>query len=202
MNTNTIICVLCSIILSTSSAAQKITELRKGCARVQGNLAGGYLFEQKQYTAYVTGDADYFIENRVSLTGSAWYALPLRSKNVMGIRANHAVLGGFNYHFTQKGMFDPYAGITPGLGLVQVNYQSGEAIATSRLLAAPLLSASVGCNVYIGSIFHFFAKVQGVTGQVFKDLPAPGRLDELKVTAGLGFNARLRKPKTLWEGLQ
>ncbi|MBP6732682.1 MAG: hypothetical protein KA149_11520 [Chitinophagales bacterium] len=178
-----------------NTQAQKIWEQRKGCVRAQGNLAPGYLFGQKVASGYVNGDMDLFFDNRVSFTGSAWGSFALNRKNETGIKANHAVFGGLNYHFLKPGRFDPYIGFTPGLGIVQVAYREGETIKRTPYAAVPLVSGVAGFNYYVGWIFHVFVKVQGVTGQVFSTLPAPVRLDELKIMAGLGWNLRLWKPK-------
>ena len=175
--------------------SQKIWETRKGCVRAQGNIAGGYLFAQKQPSAYVNGDIDFFFDDRVAFTGAAWYSFALNRKSETGIKANHAVFGGINYHFLKPNRWDPFIGLTPGMGIVQVAYKDGDELKRTPYSPVPLLAATIGCNYYIGSIFHFFVKVQGVTGQVFSTLPALVRLDELKVMGGLGWNIRLRKAK-------
>jgi hypothetical protein len=190
---------LLMLLLSTLAfiqlPAQKIWEERKGCIRAQGNLAPGYLFSQKTASAYVNGDMDLFLDNKVSFTGSAWYSFALNRKNATGLKANHAVFGGFSYHFLKPSRWDPFIGLTPGMGIVQVDYKEGEEIKHSPYQVAPLVSATLGCNYYIGWIFHVFVKVQAVTGQTFGALPTPTRLDELKFMAGLGWNLRLWKPK-------
>lgn len=187
--------LLLTIVVSTQAQKLPIWVERKGCVRAQGNLAGGYLFQQKQGAAYLTGDIDLFVDNRASVTGAIWGSFATTGKHQVGIRANHAVLFGMSYHFLKKGRFDPYIGFTPGIGMVQANYQNGDVITTSKFGFTPLLSASLGCNYYIGWIFNFFVKVQGVSGQLLTDVPKPVRVDELKVTAGLGWNLRLWKPK-------
>lgn len=183
------------LVLAMHTSAQRIWEERKGCFRGQGNLAAGYLFQQRQVGAYITGDMDLFFDNRVSMTGSAWYSFAVTRKGEAGIRANHAIFGGINYHFTKKGRFDPYIGLTPGVSLVSVAYRDGETMRTSSISPVPVISASLGMNYYIGSIFHFFAKVQGVSGQTLGNVHVTTRLEEIKITAGLGWNIRVWKPK-------
>lgn len=190
-----ILLLMLSAFTFFNTQAQKIWEVRKGCVRSQGNLAPGYLFGQKIASGYVNGDMDLFFDNRVSFTGSAWASFALNRNNQTGIKANHAVFGGLNYHFCKAGRFDPYIGFTPGLGIVQVAYRDGETIKRTPYAAVPLVSGVAGFNYYVGWIFHVFVKVQGVTGQVFSTLPAPVRLDELKIMTGLGWNLRLWKPK-------
>lgn len=183
------------LVLVLNAGAQRIWEQRKGCFRGQGNLAGGYMFQQKQVAGYITGDMDLFFDNQVALAGSGWYSFAFTEKDKPGLKANHAILGGINYHFTKKGRFDPYIGITPGISLVSVRYLDGEVMHTSPISPVPVISASLGMNYYIGSIFHFFAKVQGIGGQTLGNVPVTTRLEEIKVTAGLGWNIRIWKPK-------
>ncbi len=190
-----ILLLLLSFLAFTKLPAQKIWEERKGCLRVQGNLAPGYLFKQKIASAYFDGDMDLFLDNRVSFTGSASLSFALNRNNETGIKVNHAVFGGFNYHFLKPSHWDPFIGITPGMGVVQVAYKDGDVIKRTPYTPVPLISASVGCNYYIGWIFNVFVKVQAVTGQVTSTAPSTTRLDELKFMAGLGWNLRLWKPK-------
>lgn len=190
-----IILLLFILLLAMDASSQKIWETRKGCIRSQGNIAGGYLFAQKQPSAYINGDMDLYLNDRVAFTGSVWFSFALNQKNETGLKANHAVFSGFNYHFLKPSRWDPFIGLSPGMGLVQAAYKNGDMLKRTPYTPVPLISASIGCNYYIGSIFHFFVKVQGVAGQVFSTLPVPKRLDELKFMAGLGWNMRLWKPK-------
>jgi hypothetical protein len=187
------------LLLAIGLQAQKkripIWEERKGCARAQGNLAAGYLFQQRQVAAYVTGDIDLFVDNRVSVTGQVWATFVTTERNKPGITANHSVFWGMNYHLVPKGRFDPYIGLTTGAGLVRANYWYNDANRKSEFSVVPLISAQLGMNYYVGSIFHFFARVQGVSGVFFSNVPQSGRLKELKITAGLGWNLRFWKPK-------
>jgi hypothetical protein len=176
-------------------SAQKIWDERAGCISAQGNLAPGYLLEQKSVGAYVDGDVELFIDDRFACTGAVWASFATTSKDEIGLRANHALFWGANYHFLKPGRFDPYIGFTPGLGLVRATYQNGGEVSLAPFTVAPLAGLTVGCNYYVGSIFHFFVRVEGVVGQMFGTLPSPKRIDEIKFMGGLAFNLRLWKPK-------
>jgi hypothetical protein len=183
--------ILCAIQL----AAQPIVENRKGNIRVQGNLAAGYLFKQKTTNGYIAGDADVFIDNRVSVTGEIWYGFKLH-RNKTGLLNNHAVFGGLNYHFLKQGRWDPYVGLSPGVGVVKTGFINKDGKDATDFAVAPVLSAVVGCNFYVGSIFHFFVKMRPVIGQAFSGNPNPVALHEMKISAGLGWNLRLWKAKS------
>lgn len=178
-----------------ASFSQRIWEARKGCVRSQGNLGGGYLFQQKAISAYVNGEMELFFDDRFAYTGALSVSFLTNRKNETGLKANHAVFFGANYHFIKPKRWDPYVGITPGVGLVRANYKKGDDVKMTPYSLAPLLSAQIGCNFYVCSFLHFFAKVQGVAGQMFSTLPTAQRLDELKLTGGMGWNFRLWKPK-------
>jgi hypothetical protein len=60
---------------------------------------------------------------------------------------------------------------------------------------APLISGVIGCNYYVGSIFNFFVKARFVGGHFKGDVPEFQQLNEIKLTAGLGWNLRVWKPK-------
>jgi hypothetical protein len=197
METKSLIAAIAaSLFLASTTTAQPIVQQRKGNFRAQGNIAGAYLFQQKIFMPYLTGDMDLFFDNHVALAGSVWVSLPI-SKIKSGLKQNHAVFGGINYHPLKKGRWDPYICLTPGIGLVQAEETNGELVTRTHLSPVPLLSASVGCNYYIGSIFNFFVKAQGVSGQFFKLEHRAIRLDDLRLTAGLGFNFQLWKPKNI-----
>lgn len=186
--------LIAAIFIFFQSPAQKIRDERRGCISTQGNLAPGYLIEQKTLAAYIDGDMELFLDDRFAFGGSVWVSFATTDKSHAGIRMNDAVFGGANYHFLKPGRFDPFVGLTPGVGLVRANYLDGETMKMTPYSLAPLVGLTVGCNYYVGSIFHFFVKVEGVAGEMF-GAPTPQRLDEIKFMAGLGYNIRMWKPK-------
>ena len=193
---NKLILAAAITLVCLSSQAQKIWENRTGCAIAQGDLAPGYLFAQKTVTAYVDGDAAIFFENRFAAEGALWVSFATAASGPTGVKVNDAMFWGAEYHFLKPSRWDPFISLTPGVGLVSVAYRNGEGVVMrTPYELAPLGSASIGCNYYVGSIFHFFVKVQGVFGQVTSVMPTSSRLDELKFTGGVAFNLRLWKPK-------
>ena len=190
-----------SMLIFSQLSAQRMWQERKGCLNVQGNVAPGYLFAQKSVTAYFNGDLEVFLDDRASFIGSTWISFATTYKDQAGLKANHAIFFGGNYHFLKPSHWDPYVGLTPGVGLVRAGYKIGEEVKLTPFSLAPLIGISVGCNYHIGSIFHFFVRVQGVAGEMFSTLPVPKRLDELKFMAGLGWNLRMWKPRkhAMWK---
>lgn len=184
-----------TILLTAITAlvsAQPIAERRVGSLRAQGNLAGGYLFSQKTFSASAAGDFDLFADDNVSVTGEVWYGFKTHNKPI-GLLHNHALFWGFNYHPLKKGRWDPYIGLSPGMAWVQAGYYDGEGVAIKTFGVAPLVSGVIGCNYYAGSLFHFFVKARPVAGR-FRGASAEfTSLSEMKIYAGLGWNVRLWK---------
>lgn len=190
--------VLCGIVFGLSqenSNAQKIWENRAGCIRAQANLAPGFMRGQPRANAYIASDLDVFLGEKVAFACGAFYSFSTIRKNQPGVSMNHSIFWGANYHWAKAGRFDPYFGLEPGLGIVQASYESGDGLKKTPVAYVPLISASLGCNYYVGSIFHFFAKVQGVSGHVSSTMPEPLHLDELRCMVGLGWNLRAWKVK-------
>ena len=194
METKKIIAAAFFIIAVAAAHAQPVVKKRTGNLRGQGNIAAGYLLNQKTSAAYLAGDWDLFIDENVSVTGEGWYGFKLRNSTT-GLLNNHAVFGGLNYHLLKKGRFDPYIGFSPGVAIVKMGYLNEESSLQTDYTAAPLISGVIGCNYYVGSIFHFFVKMRGVAGRARGAAPEPSSLNEIKLTAGLGWNLRLWKAK-------
>lgn len=182
---------LAFLFAALATVAQPITENRTGNLRAQGNIAGGYLFAQKNFRSYLTGDIDLFVDDNVSITGSVWYNF--KDNDAFGLLRNHSVFGGMNYHPVKKGRWDPFIGISPGVAIVTAgSYNVNDVTNAPTTGAAPLISGEIGCNYYVGSIFNLFVKVRGVAGH-FNNSAEFQKLHELKLTAGLGWNFRLWK---------
>lgn len=180
------------VIFNSWAQTIPFAQVRTGFIRAQGNLAGGYLFAQKNYSAYITGDVDVYLSERISVTGEAWYSF---ATSGAVLRHNHSIYGGFNCHLTKHGVWDPYVGFSPGVALVAVRYDSEGTGRTSPITPAPMLGVTAGCNWYVGSIFHLFLKIRWTNGQMMGDAPFRTPLHELKITGGLGFNLRAWTPR-------
>ena len=128
-----ILLLLLSVILFTQLNAQKIWEDRRGCIRTQGNLAPGYMFQQKNVSAYLDGDAEVFPINQLGVIGSVFYSFPTTRKNQTGVKANHSLFFGANYHFLKPGRWDPFVGLTPGVGMMLAAYKNGDEINSNTI---------------------------------------------------------------------
>ena len=187
-----------ALLLGTAAMAQTESEfVKKHLLRTQGNISIGYMLKQKMAPAYIGGDFDFFLSEKVSWYGEgSFFVTNTTQETSYKIKHNHAILSGFNIHFTDKKRFDPYIGINPGIMISQFGPVGDVNIAlynppftqNTRVGISPVFSAAAGVNYYIGSIFNFFVRVRYIQGQFFSNSMERIPLSEFRFSAGLGWN--------------
>jgi len=182
--------MVATLCLFHSSYALDIWESRRGFVRTQANLAPGLMQNQSRVNAYIAGDMDIFLDDQFSFAGSAWYSFSTIRNGQTGVTMNHSIFWGGSYHWLDAGRFDPYLTLQPGFGVARANYLNRGELATSAVEVVPLVSVSIGCNYYVGSMFHFLFRLQAVSGHLSSDMPQPMSLNELRCSVGLGYNLR------------
>lgn len=186
------ISIILSILLFSQLNAQKIWEDRSGCVRGQANIGAGWFMDGKYVAPYINGDIEYFLHKNVSLNGEAWFSLKQQNPLQPNLAQNHSIFWGLGWHMMNHSRFDPYITLSPGISIAMVR-QSSESELKPKLF--PVMSMTAGFNYYVGSIFNLFVKVRPVMALV-RDNSLRG--NELKFTAGLGWNIRILKRKPLW----
>jgi hypothetical protein len=171
--------------------------VKKYLLRTQGNLSVGFMTKQKTVPAYIGGDFDFFVDERVSFYGEGSFFVTSTSDEVgYKMKHNHAILSGFNIHLTSQKRFDPYIGINPGIMISQFGPTSDVNIGlynppftqNTKVGVSPLFTTAIGFNYYVGSIFNFFARIRYIQGQFFGNSMERIPLSEFRFSAGLGWN--------------
>ncbi len=183
--------MLALVLMGLAAQAQDNNAfVKKYLLRTQGNLSVGYMVKQKTVPAYIGGDFDYFIDERVSWYGEGSFFVTGTSDEVgYKIKHNHAILSGVNIHLTANKRFDPYIGINPGIMISQfgsTNIIIGPQY--TKVGVSPVFSAAVGINYYVGSIFNFFVRARYIQGRFFANSMERIPLSEFRFSAGLGWN--------------
>ena len=201
-----IILFVCS--LSVVFAQQENTQfIHKHLVRVDASIVGGYLFKENINNVHINGSAEYYLDNKISIRGSASYLLGSTglTKDSMGLKDFHSVYLGAVYHFNTMGHFDPYFIFQPGIA-----YTSSYKGIPSNLAStdeqpkkyysgtlSPLATAGLGFNYYFQRFAHLFVETRYVYGRHLSQAPSPISLQELRVTFGLGFNLFIIKDKKI-----
>lgn len=185
---------------------EKTQYIHKHLMRADASIVGGYLFKEGMNTVHINGSAEYYLDNKVSIRGSASYLLGCSglTKDSIGLKDFHSIYLGGVYHFPTKGHFDPYVILQPGLAYTS-SYKSrppavfdGDDKQIRKYypgVLTPLATAGVGFNYYFQRFAHLFVETRYVYGQHLSPAPSPISLQELRVTFGLGFNLFIIKDK-------
>ncbi|HET6990601.1 MAG TPA: hypothetical protein VFJ43_04720 [Bacteroidia bacterium] len=157
-----------------------------------GNNSGS--ISSGRTNVYLHGVLEYYWTEHFSTRGDAYYFVN-KDKVDGGLKHNHSLQVGCSYHF-RKGMgFDPYVGICAGISLVQVepmDFTRGDGVVQVGYQVPahlePVWAPRVGMNLFGQHVFHFFLEAQYLIGTYRPPVGPILSLNEVRVSAGLGFN--------------
>ena len=161
--------------------------IRQGTLKASATIAPSIMLNRNIQNIYINGFLAYQLDEKLSLRGEAFYYIDgaAGAASDMGYSgAMHTYFGVF-YH-GRKGNWDNYVGFQPGLSVAQVPLKSGAT-------ASPSFAAKIGTSYYVWKYFHFFAELTYWNSSV-RGIPGGSmRMDELVLSAGLGFHINTRK---------
>lgn len=145
---------------------------------------------------YLHGTAEYYFTERFSMRGDGYYFLTKDKAHdtLGGLKHNHSLQVGASWHL-RKGMgIDPYIGLCAGISVVQIypyNVSRADGLTWNYMAPAhiePVWAPRVGINFFGERVFHFFVEAQYLMGSYRPPVGPILSLNELRVSAGLGFN--------------
>ncbi len=201
--------ILLLVCFSNAVSAQKENAqyIHKHLMRADASIVAGYMFKEGLSNVHLNGSAEYYIDNIVSIRGSASYMLGSSgiTKDSMGLKDFHSIYLGPVFHFQTKGHFDPYVVLQPGLAYtssyevhnwVPLQLKDEQISHTSYPgVLSPIATAGIGFNYYFQRFAHLFVETRYVYGRHLSSAPSPISLQELRITFGLGFNLFIIKEK-------
>lgn len=169
--------------------------MTEGLLKFTATIEPGYLFDPQLLTINLSGNLQYYIEDRFSVRGDVSYFLDTQQRDG-DLLANHGLYFGAVYHFTKRPIMHPYLGIQPGIHLTQTQYEVPTYVypQPSFYKIVPVISLIGGTDFYISRYFNFFVAGRAVFGE-FRGgkVPKPMNLAELRLSFGLGFHIGLKK---------
>lgn len=171
--------------------AQNSFPLTDGLLRANFTISPGYLLKQKSFTIYLHGEIEYFPEDKLSLKGDFFYYIDSQ-QNGMGFETNHSILAGGVYYFGKSGLI-PYFGLQPGVNISKYKDNGSANMFVSKRQISPVFSATSGFVFIFHNYFNFYFSLNYINGKFFADLPQPEKLNEIRLSAGLGFNIFLKR---------
>ncbi len=191
MVTRAIIIILFLFSSAGAFAQQpKFDVLRKGLFRSQLTISPGFMLSGGSPNIYLHGGFEYFLKDEVSFSGHGFWFID--SQKTGNLKHNSSVLWGLRYHFPwREKKIDSFIGLEPGIGLVQA--KNSESV--SVLKATPLITASAGFTFYVWKFFNFFVETRYIHGHHSSEWNQTYKLDEFRISAGLGWNVNLIRKK-------
>ena len=174
-------------LLGVNGSAQETeTVASKGLFRTTLTFATGYMPANKLNNLYLTGNIEYYVDDRISLRGDGMYFFNSMNGDKT-LKQNHSLYSGAAYHFA-KAQFDPFIGLQTGLAYTQRGIMA-QGVAAGATAYNPLISPIAGFNYYAPKWFHLFINARYNVGKHLADdsiIP----LNELSFSFGLGFNIK------------
>lgn len=208
------ILLLVIMALSLQTYSQDSTRFRyHSLLKASATITPGYMLSTPQTNIYVNGFLEYFPEDHVSLRGESFVMVGSQQKPAI-LKQNSCLTFGAAYHF-HKNKLDYFIGLETGVAIVKPNDTQDSTYgwhdpaiplgATNFFVkyttdysykVLPVFVPVTGITFHMSDYFNIFLNVHYVKARYFgyqygKTL----LLDELRISAGLGFSIHLKKKK-------
>jgi len=162
--------------------------VRKGLLSAAGSFAFGTMPENNISNAYLTGNIEYYTDQKISVRGDLYYFLNSLTQN-SPLKKNDALYYGAFYHFSHS-HFDPNIGLEPGISYTQMMVDGNPDVAT----ICPFFSAVAGFNFFGEKWFHIQVNVRYTVGEHLT-VADETNISEVSFNFGLGFNLNVLAKK-------
>lgn len=191
-----ILALIPSLVLAQDKNEAKEYKYR-GLIRASSSFSTGVMPKSDLKNVYITGDLEYYLNNRVSVRSEAFLFLNSLDNPGSPLLQNHQLFSGASYHFRPDKPLDVYIGFQPGIAYSQVSLVQLEPTdpAESTATLNPLVSGIVGVNYFATKFFHLFVNGRYVSGKHLSNAPEPMSLNEFRLQFGLGLNFGVLKDK-------
>jgi len=166
-------------------------DVKGSSGNTDGSIAGD------RTNIYLHGTLEYYWTERFSMRGDAFYLMNKEKDKPGGggVQANHTIEVGASYHL-RKGMgWDPYIGLTGGISYVKIypmDFTRHDGLVLEDYAIAghlePVWAPRIGMNFFGAKVFHFFIEAQYLMGTYRPPVGPILSLNEVRISAGLGYN--------------
>lgn len=187
------------LILAQPLLAQQEIYIQPGLLKSSATIGAGDVLSNPDKTFYITGFAEYFSSEKVSLRGDTYFMIPISDEQiVMGdeplMRGGMRSFFGAFYHFA-KGNLDYNVGFQPGLSILDVRNSTPLNESFYSRIASPGFNLQTGLTFYVWKYFHFYAQLSYVKSNLFGVDKFEHNADELIFSGGLGFQIQTTRKK-------
>lgn len=170
-----------------------------GLLRASGSISPGFLLDQGSTNIYLGGKLEYFTEDRVSFRGEGFWYMGSQQKPALLEQNSQIAFGPFLH--SVHGRLDLSAGVEAGISLAHPTNRWVHILKApdlpytdpAPLRVVPQASLCASLSYAVWDYFHFFVDARYVharyNGAPSRSIP----LDELMLSAGLGWQLRVRQ---------
>ncbi len=204
------IIVFAFILLFFELNAQEEKTFRyKSILKTTATISPGYMLNSPQTNIYINGDLEYFMEEKISFRSEIFVMVGTQSKPAI-LQDNSSLLWGGLYHM-HKNRFDFFVGLQTGINFTKPGDVTLDSIVKLRrgftsnygpvtetyiYKVIPVISPMVGITFYVSDYFNFFLNARYVVGKYYGYTDGKTLiLDEIRISAGLGFQIHVKKDK-------
>lgn len=179
---------------------------RKGLLRAGAGLSLDNLTSYNYSVFSGNGNLEYYVSDKVSFRSEVYLHLGnLKEDELINIQDNHQLLVGFNYHFKQKGEFDPYLGAQIGVATTRIGTDDPVIAIVDPLpygletdpTVNSVAQLNAGFNYYAAKYFHLFMDVSYNMQSHNTALNPSMNLNALRFKFGLGWHLQTQNVKAL-----
>lgn len=145
------------------------------------SLYPAWMLNRNVQNNYVAGHLNYFVHDKYSFRGEIMSYIDAQG-DAKYLSSHTQLQAGFGRHFPIK-RWNPYVYYMMGLARVRLHSQTGTDL-------QPTIGLIGGTQFHASRFFYFFAEANY---QHMQDPSKAGNLDQLYVTAGLGFQLSTKR---------
>lgn len=181
MGTRLIGLLVCMTLVVRASAQQVELGERQGLLQATGSLYPGWMLNHNVRNNYAGGHFAYYFDDHYSFRGEFLGYVDAQTDEKY-IKKHLQVQAGFGRHFPVK-RWDPF--VYAQMGLAGIELQG-----STEAFLRPNVGLVAGMNYNVSRFFYFYAECTFIH---MKDPERINNLDQLLVTAGLGFQLPTKK---------
>jgi len=190
VNTKSLFTSLLLFITIIVSAQENDAFVRKGLLKATATISPSFMINRNINNIYVSGELEYFLENKISVRGDCfWYRDS--QQDIPFLKENSMIFFGALYHFSKK-KHDLFIGIQPAAILSQPNMQDSSLVNYPAQMN-PGISVIAGYTFYVWDYCNFFLNARYLNTKHVGTSKGQIHLDEIILSAGLGFQIHTRK---------
>lgn len=191
--------IIAIVLIGFSARAQEVY-LNPGLVKASATITPSEMLATDQSNFYVSGFLEYHMTKSTSFRGEGFmYVDGKKPEGLRPLNGGMRVFFSANYHWN-KNNFDYAIGAGPGISILRLLNGDPDLIYINspyEIKAVPSFIVQTGVTYYVWKYFHFFANVSYVstpaTHMYAGEVKRINNLDELMLSAGLGFQINTKK---------